>query len=59
MIVSMLFRLLQEVEEDLGRIPSVLHLSLDNCGRENKNRFYLSTLDYKMIVTISDFFSVS
>ena len=59
MIVSMLFRLLQEVKEDLGRIPSVLHLSLDNCGRENKNRFYLSTLDYKMIVTISDFFSVS
>ena len=39
MIVSIVFRLLQEVEKDLGKIPPVLHLSLDNCGRENKNRF--------------------
>lgn len=41
MIVSMLYKLLQEVKEDLGKIPPVLHLSLDNCARENKNRFVM------------------
>ena len=39
MIVSIVFRLLQNIKEDLGKIPPVLHLSLDNCARENKNRF--------------------
>jgi hypothetical protein len=44
MIVSMLYRLLLEVQQDMGKIPPVLHLSMDNCFRENKNRFLLSFL---------------
>ena len=44
MIVSMLYRLLLEVQQDMGKIPPVLHLSMDNCYRENKNRFLLSFL---------------
>ena len=47
MIVSMLYRLLQDIKEDLGEIPPVLHLSLDNCGRENKNR-YLAEMKHDM-----------
>ena len=44
MIVSILYRLLIETQQDLGKLPAVLHLSLDNCWRENKNRFVLSFL---------------
>ena len=44
MIVSILFKILKETQSDLGKLPSVLHLSLDNCWRENKNRFVLSFL---------------
>ena len=44
MIVSILFKILKETQDDLGKLPSVLHLSLDNCWRENKNRFVLSFL---------------
>ena len=44
MIVSILFKILKETQTDLGKLPSVLHLSLDNCWRENKNRFVLSFL---------------
>ena len=44
MIVSMIYCLLQDVKQDMGKIPPVLHLSLDNCYRENKNRFVLSFL---------------
>jgi hypothetical protein len=44
MIVSILFKTLLKTQNDLGKLPSVLHLSLDNCWRENKNRFVLSFL---------------
>ena len=44
MIVSMIYRLLQDVKKDMGKIPPVLHISMDNCYRENKNRFVLSFL---------------
>ena len=44
MVVSMLFKLLLEVEQDFGKLPAVLHLSMDNCWRENKNRYVLSFL---------------
>ena len=44
MIVSMLYRLILEVKQDMGRLPPKVHISLDNCYRENKNRFTLSFL---------------
>ena len=44
MIVSILFKVLLSTQNDLGKLPSVLHLSMDNCFRENKNRFVLSFL---------------
>ena len=44
MIVSMLYRLILEVRQDMGRLPPRVHISLDNCYRENKNRFTLSFL---------------
>ena len=44
MIVSILHKILLETQQDFGKLPPVLHLSLDNCWRENKNRFVLSYL---------------
>ena len=44
MVVSMLYKLLLGVKRDLGKLPAILHLSMDNCWRENKNRFVLSFL---------------
>ena len=44
MIVSILFRLILEAKQDFGKLPPVLHVSVDNCWRENKNRFVLSFL---------------
>ena len=40
----MLYKLMLEVKQDFGRLPAVLHLSMDNCWRENKNRFVLAFL---------------
>ena len=44
MIVTMLYKLIKDVQHDLKKLPPVLHISMDNCWRENKNRFVLSFL---------------
>ena len=36
MIVSILFRMIQEFHIDNKILPPVLFLNLDNCARENK-----------------------
>ena len=36
MIVSILFRMLQEFHDQNKILPPILFLNLDNCARENK-----------------------
>jgi hypothetical protein len=67
MIVSLLYKLILEAKCDLGYLPPVLHVSVDNCWRENKARAQLldiiyisSTLNCKCILLlINQFFQIS
>jgi hypothetical protein len=44
MIVTIVFLLLEEFVKDHGHLPKKLHLNLDNCWKENKNRYLFSFL---------------
>ena len=44
MIITIIFLLLQEFIKDHKALPKKLHLNLDNCWKENKNRFLFSFL---------------
>ena len=45
MIVTIVYHLLEDFLKDHGKLPKKLHLNLDNCWRENKNRFLFSFLE--------------
>ena len=44
MVVTIVYLLLQEFIKDHQKLPRKLHLNLDNCWKENKNRFLFSFL---------------
>lgn len=45
-IVESIHRLINEIEEAEERLPPHLFLQLDNCWRENKNRYLMAYLEY-------------
>ena len=57
MVVTIIYKLIQEFLKDHGKLPRNLHLSTDNCGRENKNRFVFSFLS--ALVELQIFTSVT
>ena len=42
LIVSIIFKLILTIQHDFGFLPPVLHVSVDNCWRENKVRYLLN-----------------
>ena len=44
MIVTIIFLLLEDFVKEHKSLPRKLHLNLDNCWRENKNKFLFSFL---------------
>ena len=44
MIITIIYKLLEEYVSDHQSLPRKLHLNLDNCWKENKNRFLFSFL---------------
>ena len=53
--IEVLHRLFEDTYERYGGLPKRLYLQMDNCWRENKNRFvmaYLSDLVYKVFVCV-------
>jgi hypothetical protein len=44
LIVTLVYLLLEEFVKDWSKLPRKLHLNLDNCWKENKNRFLFSFL---------------
>jgi len=44
-IVEVLHRVLSKRKEK-GKLPPILHVQMDNCSRENKNRFTLGYLEF-------------
>lgn len=39
LVIEVLQRVLKLVEKEKGIVPCILNLQLDNCFRENKNKF--------------------
>ena len=46
MVVSTIYKLLQEIIKDQGKLPKKLRVFADNCYRENKNRYLFAFLDH-------------
>lgn len=44
--IEVLWRTLKHLETKLGKFPPILYLQLDNSGRDNKNRWVLSYLNW-------------
>ena len=44
--IEVLQRVLIEIEDKKGRLPSKLYLQMDNCVRENKNKFVIGYLSW-------------
>ena len=44
MIITIVYLLIQEFLKDHNKLPRKLHLNMDNCWKENKNRFVFSFL---------------
>ena len=58
MIVSILFKMIQDFYTDNKFLPPILFLNLDNCGRENKVS-YTCIFKYVYIFLISESVSPS
>ena len=44
LVITLIHHLLQEFLSDWKKLPKKLHLNLDNCWKENKNRYLFSFL---------------
>ena len=44
LIVTIIYKLIEDFLKDHKKLPRILHINTDNCGRENKNRFVFSFL---------------
>ena len=44
MVVTVVYKLIIDFLQDHGFLPKVLHIHVDNCGRENKNKYLFSFL---------------
>ena len=45
-VIEVVHRLLQGKKKPRGKLPPILFIQLDNCTRENKNRFIFHTLSF-------------
>ena len=50
LVVSIIFRMIEDFSKDNKMLPPVLFLNLDNCGRENK----VSLLVCKLLKIVTD-----
>ena len=57
MIVSIIYHLLHDFLIEFKKFPKKLHISADNCGRENKNRYLFSFLS--ALVQLNVFYEVT
>ena len=44
LIITLVHMLLEEFVSDWNKLPKKLHLNMDNCWKENKNRYLFSYL---------------
>ena len=44
MVITIIYHLLQAFLQEHKKFPKYLHVTSDNCGRENKNRYVFSFL---------------
>ena len=54
LIVTLVYLLLQEFVKDWSKLPRKLHLNMDNCWKENKNRYLFSFLSCLLELHIFD-----
>lgn len=49
LVIEVIMRVLREIKEKDSILPEVLYLQLDNCYKENKNRFILAFCSLSVI----------